>query len=97
MNKITESEIETFAIDLLESSGYDYIYGPDIAPDSETPERLQTAHKSVAIWSGWLVDFQNPDNNDFVVCNQFTVISASSVPGTVNKRPDVVLFVNGLP
>ena len=38
-NKITESEIEKFAIKLLEKQGYQYIYAPDIAPDSETPER----------------------------------------------------------
>jgi len=40
----------------------------------------------------WLVDFEHPENNEFVVCNQFTVIENNS-----NKRPDVVLFVNGLP
>ncbi len=39
MNKITESAIEQYAIDLLEKQGYSYIYGPDIAPDSETPIR----------------------------------------------------------
>ncbi|MBF0234404.1 MAG: DEAD/DEAH box helicase, partial [Desulfamplus sp.] len=39
MHKITESAIETFAIELLEKQGYKYIYGPDIAPDSDTPER----------------------------------------------------------
>ncbi len=33
-----------------------------------------------------------PENNDFLVLNQFTVIE-----NHVNKRPDVVLFVNGLP
>jgi type I restriction enzyme R subunit len=38
-NKITESEIEKFAIELLEKQGYQYIYVPDIAPDSETPQR----------------------------------------------------------
>ena len=38
-NKITESEIEQFAIELLEKSGYQYIYTPDIAPDSKTPQR----------------------------------------------------------
>ena len=37
--KITESEIEKFAIELLERQGYQYIYAPDIAPDSDTPER----------------------------------------------------------
>ncbi len=40
----------------------------------------------------WLVDFKNPENNDFLVVNQFTVIE-----NNVNKRPDVILFVNGLP
>jgi type I restriction enzyme R subunit len=39
MNKITESEIEQFAIELLEKQGYQYIYAPSIALDSETPER----------------------------------------------------------
>lgn len=34
MNKITESEIEKFAIELLEKQGYQYVYAPDIAPDS---------------------------------------------------------------
>ena len=39
MTKITESVIEHFAIELLESHDYSYTYGPTIAPDSETPER----------------------------------------------------------
>jgi type I restriction enzyme R subunit len=39
MTKITESEIERFAIELLEKQGYQYIYAPSIAPDSDTPER----------------------------------------------------------
>jgi len=39
MTRITESSIEEFAIELLEKSGYQYIYAPDIAPDSDTPER----------------------------------------------------------
>jgi len=152
MSKITESEIEQFAIELLEKQGYQYIYAPSIAPDSETPEResfkdvllleqLQTAvgrinpsipadiredaikqiqrlnsselianneafHRMLTegIKVGyqqdgynrgdlvWLIDFKNPDNNDFLVLNQFTVIE-----NNVNKRPDVILFVNGLP
>jgi type I restriction enzyme, R subunit len=40
----------------------------------------------------WLVDYDNPENNEFLVVNQFTVIE-----GDTNKRPDIVLFVNGLP
>jgi type I restriction enzyme R subunit len=40
----------------------------------------------------WLVDFQNPENNLFFAINQFTVIEHNQ-----NKRPDVILCVNGLP
>lgn len=40
----------------------------------------------------WLIDFENPENNDFVVANQFTVIEDGH-----NKRPDIILFVNGIP
>ena len=39
MTKITESAIETFAIELLEKQGYQYIDGPSIAPDGVSPER----------------------------------------------------------
>lgn len=40
----------------------------------------------------WLMDFTNPDNNDWLVVNQFTVVE-----NHVNRRPDLVVFVNGLP
>lgn len=40
----------------------------------------------------WLIDFNNPDNNDFLVANQFTIIENG-----INKRPDVILFINGIP
>lgn len=40
----------------------------------------------------WLIDYDNIGNNEFLVCNQFTVIE-----NNITKRPDVVLFVNGLP
>ena len=39
MIRISESSIGEFAVELLEKSGYQYIYAPDIAPDSNTPER----------------------------------------------------------
>ena len=39
-----------------------------------------------------LIDFSNPTNNDLMVTNQFTVIESGN-----NRRPDVVVFVNGLP
>ena len=39
----------------------------------------------------YLVDYKNPENNLFVVANQWTFIENS------NKRPDLILFLNGLP
>lgn len=39
----------------------------------------------------YIVDYKNPENNSFVVANQWTFIENS------NKRPDVILFLNGLP
>lgn len=39
----------------------------------------------------YIVDYENPDNNSFVVANQWAFIENS------NKRPDVLLFLNGLP
>ncbi len=39
-----------------------------------------------------LIDFDNPANNDWLAVQQFTVIA-----GQIKRRPDVVVFVNGLP
>lgn len=39
MAKLTESEIETLAIERLQALGFTYVYGPDIAPDAANPER----------------------------------------------------------
>jgi len=152
MAKLTESEIETLAIERLQALGFNYIYGPDIAPDSANPERenfaevlllnrlrnsaarinptlpfaaLDEAIKIVQRISSpellanneafhrlltegvnvsyqkdgntrgdlvWLADFSNVENNEFVVVNQFTIIENNQ-----NKRPDLIVFVNGLP
>jgi type I restriction enzyme, R subunit len=43
MQKITEDSIEQNFIDLLIEQGYNYFYGPDIAPYSENPERSSFA------------------------------------------------------
>ena len=40
----------------------------------------------------WLIDFENPENNNWLAANQYTVIEAGH-----NRRPDVVVFVNGIP
>jgi type I restriction enzyme R subunit len=39
-----------------------------------------------------LIDWKNPENNDFLAVNQFTVIEDNH-----KRRPDIVLFINGLP
>lgn len=40
----------------------------------------------------WLVDFSDPKRNDWLAVNQFTVVE-----GQRTRRPDIVVFVNGLP
>ncbi|MEP6794920.1 MAG: HsdR family type I site-specific deoxyribonuclease, partial [Saprospiraceae bacterium] len=40
----------------------------------------------------WIIDYDDPENNEFLVVNQLTIIE-----GNTNKRPDIILFVNGLP
>ena len=39
----------------------------------------------------YLIDYKNPDRNSFIVANQWTIQENST------KRPDVILFINGLP
>lgn len=76
------------------------IASPDLLTNNETFHRFLTEGIPVTKRVGsdergdllWLIDFDNPLNNDFVVANQFTVIENG-----VNKRPDVLLFVNGIP
>ena len=57
--------------------------GVDVPFQSDGEERYQKV---------WLFDFENPENNDFLATNQFTVIE-----NNVERRPDVILFVNGIP
>lgn len=40
----------------------------------------------------WLIDLHNPANNDWLVVNQMTVVQ-----GKHNRRPDMIVFVNGMP
>jgi type I restriction enzyme R subunit len=156
----TESTIEQAAIDWLKDLGYAYAFGPEIAFDSERPERgdyqetlllgrlrdaitrinpnLPPAAREEAFRQltrlgkpslllnnhafhhllvngieveykkdgrtvsgrAYVVDFDNPDNNDWLVVNQYTVAETLKVSETFrvsNRRPDVVIFVNGLP
>jgi type I restriction enzyme, R subunit len=152
MKPITESDIETFAIETLEALGWDYVYGLKIAPGAEASEREsfeqviltgrlrkqlalinpsipeaareQAIQKVLRLYSpdlisnneefhqfivekikipyqqdGYqrshevaLIDFDNIENNEFLIVNQFTIVENNQ-----NKRPDILLFINGLP
>jgi type I restriction enzyme R subunit len=50
------------------------------------------ADGSIAGAQACVIDFEDPDNNDWLAVNQFTVAENKH-----NRRPDIVLFVNGLP
>ena len=47
---------------------------------------------SVRTTSVQLIDFDDPDANDWLVVNQFSVLEDGKT-----RRPDVLVFVNGLP
>ncbi|MDP2089533.1 MAG: type I restriction endonuclease subunit R [Flavobacteriaceae bacterium] len=76
------------------------ISSPELLTNNETFHRLLTEGIPVSKRVDgddrgdrvWLIDFKNPFNNDFVVANQFTIIENGN-----NKRPDIILFVNGIP
>ena len=152
MKKVSESNIEIFAIEQLQSLGWEYVHGSVISPDGEKPEREnyeqiilterlrkavstinphipqeaqeQAIQKVLRIYSpdllhnnetfhqllvekikipyqqdGYersyevaLIDFDNVKNNQFLVVNQYTILENNQ-----NKRPDILLFVNGIP
>jgi len=76
------------------------IASPDTLANNEAFHRLLTEGVPVSTYQDgmergervWLVDFEDPWNNEFTVVNQFTIIENGH-----NRRPDVLLFVNGLP
>ncbi len=149
---MTEDQLERQALEWFREQGYQYTYGPDIAPEGDTPERRdynqviltdrllkslqrlnpempvsvleevinrleKPEHLSLAANNRHfhellidgvpveleiegekrgdqvkLFDFANPDNNEFLVVNQFTVKGMKQP-----FRPDLVIFINGLP
>jgi len=149
----TESELEQAVLEWLKGLKYDYVLGPEIAPDGERPERKDYREvvlldrlkrtvrninprvpesaindalaKIVAVSSTsivesnhafhrmltegvdveykrkdgtiagdkvHLIDFADAANNEFLAVNQYTVHENDK-----NRRPDVVIFINGLP
>ena len=139
----TEANFENAVLELIQSLGYTYRYGPDIPRDYHNPlyeddllpslqkinpkkpaaaiteaiTRLRTIdaatliHKNiiatdylqngipVRYFDGHeeksdlinLIDYHNPENNTFTVINQWTIID------NAEKRPDIIIFINGIP
>ena len=148
---------DSYEVQFLEwlPDAWEYIHGPEIAPDGFSPEResykevilgsrleealsrinpalpkqvirdlrqkltspgetdLLRANQLISTWMtegipvsirqsngeestelAWIIDFNNPENNEWLAVNQFTV-SHDSDAGS--RRPDIVLFLNGLP
>ncbi|MGE4212303.1 MAG: type I restriction endonuclease subunit R [Candidatus Methanomethylophilaceae archaeon] len=56
--------------------------------------RLESKRKDGTIAGEFIkiIDFDNPEKNEFLAVNQFTIINEGK-----ERRPDVILFVNGLP
>lgn len=153
MAHLTESTVESIALDWLESLGWQVKNGAEIAPDGDAPERgnfsevilerrlrdvlallnpllpaealqdafrrlthpegadllsrnrafhkmltegvpveYRTADGSIRGAQVCVVDFDDPTSNDFLAVNQFAVLENRH-----SRRPDIVLFINGLP
>lgn len=158
MSFVNEDTAEYAAIEWLQSLGYSYLHGADIAPGEVNAERKdysevllldrlyavlerinpglpssaideavrrvsrpphqnlvannhalhrllvegvdvsyrqngETRHGKV-----WLLDYHDLANNDWLAVNQFTVTDINPLTRVkANRRPDIVLFVNGLP
>ncbi len=73
---------------------------PDLITNNETAHRYLTEGITVEYQRNgetrgeqlWLIDWDTPDNNEFLAVNQFTIIEDNH-----NRRPDIILFINGLP
>lgn len=154
MRNLNEDTLtEQPVIEWLKEMGYDYEFGPDLAPGQILGERddfrevilagrlkrairrlnpdlpevaiddvvrdikriehpnLEIANKEIYklltegvranfrdaegedIWKfAKIIDFENPQNNEFLVVNQFAIQGIEKV-----RRPDVIIFVNGVP
>lgn len=144
MSVYLEENYEKSIIELFQNDlGYDYVYGPDVERDFNSPlyeevllDSLYRINKSLAkeaideaihkvknyelgdlvsknetfmdyLQNGvpvkyfdgeeerstivYLVDYDNIHNNSFIVSNQWTFVENSK------KRPDIIIFLNGLP
>jgi type I restriction enzyme R subunit len=152
-NRFVESQLEEAALEWFEELGYELVFGPDIAPEGDYPERedysevilterlkdalrrinprmpmsaIEDAYRQITIPQSpslimnnkafqkmitdgvdvqvkqldnsyrtekvYIFDYEKPLNNELMVANQFTIVEHG-----VEKRPDLIVFINGLP
>ena len=152
-NAFYESQLEEAALEWFEELGFEVVFGPDIAPEGEYPERedysdiilaerlkdalgrinpkmpssaIEDAYRQISIPQSpsllmnnkafqkmitdgidvsvkqadasyrtekvYVFDYEKPLNNELMVANQFTIVEHG-----VEKRPDLIVFVNGIP
>lgn len=152
-NAFYESQLEEAALEWFEELGFEVVFGPDIAPEGEYPERedysdiilaerlkdalgrinpkmpssaIEDAFRQISIPQSpsllmnnkafqkmitdgidvsvkqadasyrtekvYVFDYEKPLNNEMMVANQFTIVEHG-----VEKRPDLIVFVNGIP
>jgi len=92
--KLSESAIEEVAAGLCRSE-YPSLIENNRAFHSKLIRGVQVevrTDEGTAVEDVQLIDFEHPERNDFLVVNQFTVQVETHL-----RRPDIVLFVNGLP
>lgn len=76
------------------------IYSPDLLHNNETFHQFLIEKVKIPYHQdGYershevaLIDFSHPSNNEFLAVNQYTIIENNQ-----NKRPDILLFINGIP
>ena len=76
------------------------IQSPDLLSNNQTFHKMLTEGISLEIQKNgnnqgefaWLIDFENPTNNEFFVINQVTIRQDRR-----ERRPDLILYINGLP
>ena len=76
------------------------IHSPDVLSNNQAFHRLLTEGINIEVSKNgntqgelaWLLDFNDPNNNEFLVINQVTVKEDRRT-----RRPDLILYVNGLP
>lgn len=82
------------------------IYSPELLHNNETfhnylVEKIKIPYQENGYERSYevaLIDFENVDNNSYLAVNQYTVIENNPhQTNKQNKRPDILLFVNGIP